>query len=808
MALSPPSILIVDSDREVAAMLSGEASTRGYRTCSVSTVGEAVDRLQREPFDVVLVDLAPGTESAFELLARLQGTASDAEVIVMSDRTSMAAAVQWFDPDAFAFVRKSDTVQLFAALARAMERRRITAQNRRLVWELKTINDVAAGLSRSLELQDVVTGALQRLVLAMDVAGGSIRLRDELTGVYEPFATIGAAELQDAWARAGAGLPRPSDRVIETGAAFVVEDFADIAAVPEIQSGAVPLAVRSAISVPIAVADTMTGTLSLGSSVPGRFSVADQRLLATIAGQLGVAVDNAMLHRSITRAKREWEQTFDAINEPIAVFDSRGELLRGNHALAAHLSRPVTALRHLTCAEVGFCGGESWPDCGVGRASSEQEGRAEVTLANGQIFSVTTSRIGLASTGPSVVQVAKDVTEEMRNARRVQQMSDELAGANGRLIAAMEQLKSTQAQLMQAEKLSAIGHLVAGVAHELNNPLTSVIGYAQLVEEELREGPSPRPADEVAQDLRRIADEAERAARIVRNLLAFARRQRVARALQTVSEIWARVLALREYEFRLSGIELETEFAPGLPDVFADGQQLQQVLLNLVLNAEQAMRGAELKRLRVTARHDEAAGVVELTVTDSGHGIDGANLSRIFDPFFTTRAVGEGTGLGLSICYGIVRDHGGHIGVDSEADVGATFRVLLPARLEDPVIGETAVLVAHAEQAEREFLSAALSGWGYRVIAASCAEDALEAFGRSSLQIAIVDRSIVAPDLIAWERARTVAGRGVNLILSSVSPDDQQLERFARDRGLAVLGAPLELGALHAAVRAGAKACV
>ena len=127
-------------------------------------------------------------------------------------------------------------------------------------------------------------------------------------------------------------------------------------------------------------------------------------------------------------------------------------------------------------------------------------------------------------------------------------MSDELALANGRLVATLEQLKSTQAQLLQAEKLSAIGQLVAGVAHELNNPLTSVIGYAQLLEEELRDGSNPRPADEVAHDLRRIAEESERAARIVRNLLAFARRQGAARAPQDIADVCHRVLALRAYE--------------------------------------------------------------------------------------------------------------------------------------------------------------------------------------------------------------------------------------------------------------------
>ena len=283
-----------------------------------------------------------------------------------------------------------------------------------------------------------------------------------------------------------------------------------------------------------------------------------------------------------------------------------------------------------------------------------------------------------------MVQVAKNVTEEIRSARRLRQMSEELGRANARLTTTLEQLKSTQAQLLQAEKLSAIGQLVAGVAHELNNPLTSVIGYAQLLEEELLAPGFSGSANvpQLAHDLRRIAEESERAARIVRNLLAFARRQTAARAPQDIADIASRVLSLRIYEFRLNDVDLQTEFEPGLPPVVADASQIQQALLNLILNAEQAMRGRLPKRLIVRARLDDTADAVELSVTDSGHGIDHANLSRIFDPFFTTRDVGEGTGLGLSICYGIVRDHGGQIGVDSKMQVGTTFSILLPARVE------------------------------------------------------------------------------------------------------------------------------
>ena len=277
-------------------------------------------------------------------------------------------------------------------------------------------------------------------------------------------------------------------------------------------------------------------------------------------------MQNARLHDSISRGKREWEHTFDAISDPIAVFDSRGILLRGNTALAALLGRRVTDLSQITCQTVGFCGG-GCPRCGVCAASAfEGPGRAEVTRADGQIFSVTTFPVAGEGKGASVVQVAKNVTEEIRSARKLRLMRDELASANGRLTATVEQLRSTQAQLLQSDKLAAIGQLVAGVAHELNNPLTSVIGYAQLLEEELRDasaGDEMRAATDLAQDLRHIVDESERAARIVRNLLAFARRQTAERVPQQIVELATRVLSLRAYDLRLNAIDLQTSSSRG-----------------------------------------------------------------------------------------------------------------------------------------------------------------------------------------------------------------------------------------------------
>jgi two-component system NtrC family sensor kinase len=548
----------------------------------------------------------------------------------------------------------------------------------------------------------------------------------------------------------------------------------------------------------------LLGTLTVGSAKIGRFAAADQRLLAIIAGQLAVAVTNARLHGCVRRGKREWERTFDALGDAIAVFGTRGELLRGNRALAALMGRPVTGLRGATCRDLGFCG-EDCARCAVTRALAGEGSHAEQTIPSGDIFSVTTFPVSGGVDDAAVVQVAKNVTEEIRSARRLRQMSDELSLANSRSMNALVQLKSTQAQLLQAEKLSAIGQLVAGVAHELNNPLTSVIGYAQLLEEEVLEHGQIRDSTTLAQDLRRIAEESERAARIVRNLLAFARRQVAERAPHDVADLFARVMSLRAYELRLNGVEVVADFTPGLPTAVADGGQIQQALLNLVLNAEQAMRGRALRRLQVGARFNEQAAAVELFVTDTGHGIDRGTLSRIFDPFFTTRDVGEGTGLGLSICYGIVRDHGGQIMVDSKVDVGTTFTVLLPARVAEGVTEE--ILVAHPDQGERDFIVAALNGWGYRVSAASSAAESLVLYQRDLLA-ALVDCRVLGADIAGWRAARSSGTRRIPLVLLSMAAEDTDGDRFGREEAGALLAPPYELRALWGAVRAVAKELV
>lgn len=230
--------------------------------------------------------------------------------------------------------------------------------------------------------------------------------------------------------------------------------------------------------------------------------------------------------------------------------------------------------------------------------------------------------------------------------------------------------QALRAQVLQSDRLATVGALVAGVVHEINNPLTAVITQAALMDRSRLE------ADD-REALACIASEAQRAAYIARNLLDFSRQQRRPYEPTDLGAVVARTVALRRYELTAGGVQLASDCPDGVPPVKGDAQQLQQVVLNLLINAEHAVRGRDDRRIAI--RLAPAPGVVRLVVEDSGPGVPAHRRSTVFDPFFTTKPAGEGTGLGLSVSRGIVDAHGGRIRVEPGALGGARFVVEFPA---------------------------------------------------------------------------------------------------------------------------------
>ena len=369
-------------------------------------------------------------------------------------------------------------------------------------------------------------------------------------------------------------------------------------------------------------------------------------------------------------------------------------------------------------------------------------------------------------------------------------------------------------QLLQAEKMAALGQTISGVAHELNNPLATILSWAERLAEKMADT-SP-----LRQGLETILSESERAARIVRNLLTFARKRQTTRAMVDINQVVRETLALRAYEQRVSNITVIDALAAGLPQVFADGHQVQQVLLNLVINAEQAMLSANGRGvLVVRSWHDAEHESVILEINDDGPGVPDDVRPKIFDPFFTTKDVGKGTGLGLTVAYAIVQEHGGRIRLESRTSPGssfASFYVELPVTggtlpsaspavrqaVADAVAGGS-ILVVEDEAALATAVIDALRDAGYLVDRAANGEEALARVKAQAFDLVICDLKMPRLDGKAFYRELSDASPDLARHVIFVTGDvaGTEVEKFLEESGCRWLAKPFRLGDLLRAVR-------
>ncbi len=405
------------------------------------------------------------------------------------------------------------------------------------------------------------------------------------------------------------------------------------------------------------------------------------------------------------------------------------------------------------------------------------------------------------------------------------------------LQARLQQIGDTQEEVIQNEKMVALGSLLSGVAHELNNPLCAVLGYGQLLQQEdldarLRKG------------IEVIVREGERAARIVSDLLRFARRDKPEKRPLGLSGVLLKTLDRKSYDLKSSRIEVVTDLDPSLPFVLGDFQQLQVAFTHLITNAQQAMfdhRGHGT--LTIGGAHRD--GKVVLTFADDGPGITAENTRRVFDPFFTTKAVGQGTGLGLSVCFAIVRDHGGVLRVSGKPGRGAVFTVEIPVappgmaavsdaapaervsfpgpgraasvtgKIEAPSAGPR-ILIAEAEPDVQGVLVELLESLGYRADTADSAEAAIAKIRGQDYEALIADIDLPRLDgrrLVETLHA-TKPGLARRVVFLASDTARPQLIEFTSISGNLLMGKPFRLDAMRDALRrlfpgsAGEKAAV
>ena len=604
-------------------------------------------------------------------------------------------------------------------------------------------------------------------------------------------------------------------------------------------------ALRGFVAYPVMAGDQLLAVLSLSHVEPVRFIGETSEVVQMFVAQASVAIQNARLYREAQRRRdvaevlaqlgRELTGTLET--ERIAELVTSGLVdLLGVQGSVLFRFEPEDGTLHEMAshgpASVILRGLVLRPGEGIaGRAVAERkvivtpdvlrEPRVEHTPEHRALLNAHDIRamIGIPLftheriIGALAVRDRAGREFSAEELQAVQAFADQTALAleNARLYATAQEsltrLRETQAQLVQAAKMSALGQLVSGVAHELNNPLSVIIGYGQLLLS--REVP-----DGMRRPVELMVAQGDRMAKIVRNLLFFARQRPPERAAVNLQAVVEQTLALRVNQLTLSGITVETEFAAELPEIIGDAQQLEQVFLNLLLNAEQAILEAKPQgRIVVRTRVSEAGDYVCADVVDDGPGIASDALPRVFEPFFTTKMVGSGTGLGLSVSYGILEEHGGRLTVQSRR--GETiFTVELPvnrapepgprARALRPMpSGDGRVaLVVEDEPSVLDLVVTLLKERGWAVDVASGGRAGLESVEHRSYDLIISDMRMPDGDGVAFYtsvRQRTPA-LARHFVFITGDTANQESWTFLEDARVPVIEKPFQPAVFEDAV--------
>ncbi len=370
--------------------------------------------------------------------------------------------------------------------------------------------------------------------------------------------------------------------------------------------------------------------------------------------QLSATIENLQLLDEVLRQRRLLEDTFNSLVDLVVVTDRDLRIVQTNEAFAARVGLPRLDVIGRPLRDLVGPDTATWAESADATPAPQPTHPIEDTRLGGTFLLTATPLVSQDAQTVGRVLVARDITRQTRLEK---------------------EREALRARLAQSEKLASLGQFVAGIAHEMNNPLQGVLGHLELMIETSEEARTLR------RELRQIYADADRAAKIVRNLLVFTGSQRLTRRRLQMDRVLSRALASRRAALKRADIDVVRRQGDELPAILGDPLLLQQALLNVLINAEHALGDETLstRRLELSTSTDADRSRVTVTVRDTGRGIASDVLPRIFDPFFTTKEVGRGTGLGLAITYGIVQEHGGTISAANAPDGGAVFSVDLPA---------------------------------------------------------------------------------------------------------------------------------
>ncbi|MEQ8188628.1 MAG: ATP-binding protein, partial [Candidatus Eremiobacterota bacterium] len=415
----------------------------------------------------------------------------------------------------------------------------------------------------------------------------------------------------------------------------------------------------------------------------------------------------------LEKSKILWERTFDSIEDMVSIHNIDDKIVRVNKAIAKKFNKTPSELEGKDCCSL-FTEEDSCPCYEVikSKKSVQKEIRSEKL---GGVFVISASPIfNDSGEVEGIIHIASDITKR----------------------------KTLEEQLIQSSKMAAVGTLVAGIAHELNNPLTIIMGYCYMLLND------PSLGNEFKERLKKVQEQSNRAKKIIYNLSVFGRSHKLEKRNVDLLELIEKTLELRNYDMERKDIEIIKNFEEHLPFVCVDENQIQQVILNIINNAVDAILSFKDEgtiKINVTRDNDK----IKLIFSDDGPGIDPKHINKIFDPFYTTKEVGKGTGLGLSISYGIIKEHRGDISVKSDPGKGTDFTITLPVSIltdieeEESELKETSptgsILVVDDEALIVDVIISSLKKHGYKVKGALDGKKAIEMIKKMDFDVVISD---------------------------------------------------------------------